>query len=71
MAVVRLFVKVLDGREAERELRKLLKRHGDKILAVAVIMQASEKQVAAIIKHYDLRPVNIPAAILLKEQDSG
>ncbi len=63
---VRLFVKILDSRAAERELRRLLKRHRDKVLAVAVVLSAdNEKQVAILARHYRLRLAPIPATILL------
>ncbi len=67
-----MFVKVLDSRDAERELRKLLKRHGDKVLAVAVIVRVdSDRQVGALARHYRLRLSSLPAQLLLEQQDGG
>lgn len=68
MTVVRVLALVgpLDSREAQKRLRRLLRRHQGRILGIAVIIQAeSPRQAAAIARNYGLTTLSLPPELLV------
>ena len=64
-----VYVKVISGRESERQLLRLLRRHRDRILAVALVVAAeSQQQLGGLAKAYQLRPLRLPASLLLEDE---
>jgi len=65
---VRLEVFILEKPDP-KTLRKLLRRHNSRILAVAVVLEVDNPQlVPALARHYGLRPVSIPASLFVEPE---
>ena len=55
-----------------KRLRKLLKRHNGRVLAVAVVLEVeSPQQVSALARHYGLQPLQLPASLFITLEDSN
>ncbi|BBC20952.1 hypothetical protein [Aeropyrum globular virus 1] len=63
---MRLEVLVLQNPD-HKTLRRLLRRHNGRILAVALVVEVeSKKQVSALARHYRLRPLPVPATLFIE-----
>jgi hypothetical protein len=50
-----------------KAIRKLLRRHNGRILAVAVVVEVeSSQQIGALARFYNARPVPLPPELLLE-----
>ncbi len=52
-----------------KALRKLLRRHNGRILAVAIVLEVESPQlVPALARHYGLKPLQLPASLFIDRQ---
>ncbi len=55
-----------------KTLRKLLRRHNGRVLAVAVVIEVeSPQQVPALARHYGMKPLGLPASLFITLEDSN
>ena len=56
------------GREAQRRLHRLLRRHGSRILVLAIVVELENpRQAAALARHYGLHPMQLPPELFLQD----
>ena len=65
-----LRILALQGPLGPQELRllwRLLRRHGSRVLAVALVVELDPGQAGGLAKGYGLRPLRLPASLLLED----